>query len=260
MQDSPLRIVYGGDRDISVRVLEFLRGESVRPLVLMVAGEKRASHSHELRTMCSHLPDTMILRGTAFRSDAGRKLLRQLEPDYIICVHFPYLIPKEVLKIPRYGVLNLHPACLPYNRGWHTATWAIMDKTPYGATLHFMSEELDAGDIICRREIRIQPGDTADSLYRRVKRLELEVFKEAWPSLVSGSYHRQPQTSQEGTDHKKEDIKSIQPVDLNMKVVTGDFIRRLRALTTNDVKEAAFFEYDGKKYYLQIKITEDTDG
>jgi methionyl-tRNA formyltransferase len=254
MPDLP-RIVFGGDRDISVRVLRFLLKGNFRPLALLVADEKKATHAGELVKLCPHLDNSRLLSGAEFRREAGIKLLKDLAPDYIICVHFPYVFPPEVLSIPKYGALNLHPAYLPWNRGWHTPTWAIWEEMPYGATLHFMNEEVDTGDIVYQKRMRVRPDDTADSLYRRVLKLEYEAFKEAWPSIVNGTYTRKPQTSNEGSYHRKEDIKSIQRLDLRAVSKTADVIRRLRALTTSDIEEAAYFESDDKKYRVQIKFT-----
>jgi methionyl-tRNA formyltransferase len=250
----PLRIVYAGDRDISVWVLEFILSQGVEPSALLLPHPARASHAGDLLRLCHYLEKRFILCGTAFREPKGLEILKELDPDYIICVHFPYIIPKEVLQIPRIGVLNLHPAFLPYNRGWHTPTWAILEGTPYGATLHFMSEEVDAGDIIHQKELEILPHDTADSLYQRVKRLELEVFREAWPSLVTGSPSRLPQDPTRGTFHKQMDLMEIQELNLDETVRVRDLINRLRALTTNRISEAAYFTLAGKRYRVQIRI------
>ncbi len=255
--ENPLRIVYAGDRDIALWMLRLLISESVHPVALMLAHEERASHARQLLSLCPHVSPDAVFRGDEFKSETAIKRLAELKPDYIISVHFPYLFPKELLAIPTYGTLNLHPAYLPYNRGWHTPTWALWEGTPLGATLHFVSEEVDAGDIIHQEELEIRPDDTADSLYQRVKRLELKVFKEAWPLIVSGKFKRKPQPLGKGTLHKKADIGKIQLIDFDEKVPVGDLIRRLRALTTNKIEEAAYFEVNGRKYRIQVRITEE---
>jgi len=251
-----LRIVYAGDRDISARVLRFLIRKGVSPVALLLPDEMRASHSREL-TSLSHLTSDRILRGQEFKSKEGLGLLKSLKPDYIVSVHFPYIFPKEVLRIPKHGALNLHPAYLPYNRGWNTPTWAIWEGTPYGATLYFMTEEVDAGDIVHQERIEVRPDDTADSLYKRVKRLEFGVFKEAWDMIVNGTYKRKLQQLGRGTLHKRGDIATIQRIDLNEKIKARDLIRKLRALTTNRIDEAAYFEVGGKRYRIQVKIVEE---
>ena len=254
---NPPKIIYAGDRDISVWALEYIIQQGLKPLALLTSDETRATHADELMAHCDYLDKSHILKGNQFRTNEGMKLLEKLSPDYIICVHFPYIIPKDVLEIPKYGVLNLHPAYLPYNRGWHTPTWAIWDNTPYGATLHFMDEMVDAGDIINQKRIEIHPDDTADSLYKRVKLTELEVFKEAFPTLLSCTYNRKPQTIENGSIHKKMDIDSIQFIDLNEQIKVDDLIRQLRALTTNDISESAYFKIKEKSYRIQLHVEED---
>jgi methionyl-tRNA formyltransferase len=188
-------------------------------------------------------------------------LLRHLELDYIIGVHFPYIVPESVLEIPRVGVLNLHPALLPYNRGWHTPSWAILDETPIGATLHFMDSGVDTGDIVAQAELDIRPEDTAHTLYSRLLDLEVELFEQAWPLLASGDPPRRKQSPDEGTNHNRADLfaDSVRRLDLEKSGPVEDTLRTLRALTTNDVGEAAYFETGGRRYRVQVTITPDDD-
>ncbi|MHA2282677.1 MAG: formyltransferase family protein [Planctomycetota bacterium] len=254
-----LRIAFAGDRDIAVWILEFILDQQIRPLALLVPEANKASHDDELVTLCSYLESDQVLRGCRFRQPEGLALLGQLDLDYIIGVHFPYIVPKELLSIPHSGVLNLHPAYLPYNRGWHTPSWAILEETPIGATLHFMDEGIDTGNIVHQERLDVSPGDTANTLYQRLKSLELKVFKEVWPQLVSRSYRRQLQNSTKGSIHKRVELfaEHIQRIDLNGSVGTSDLIKRLRALTTNRIEEAAYYEVDGKRYRIQVFIHEE---
>lgn len=250
METNTPTIIYAGDRDISVWVLEYLLEQGIKPAALLVSSPKKASHADKLKKLCSHLPDDLIFEGKAFREPESMARLAQLKPDYIFGIHFPYIIDKATLDMPNHGVINLHPAYLPYNRGWHTPSWAILDKTPYGATLHFMDEGIDTGDIIHQQQVKLEPEDTANRIYNKVKRLEFDVFKEAWPSLRDFTYNRIKQNPDEGTEHQKKDLASVQPLTDNEQVV----IEKLRALTTNDMKEAAFFEKDGTRYHVQVEI------
>lgn len=255
-----MRIAFAGDRDISVKVLKFILESGVKPLSLLVSDKSRQTHARELIQMCSSFINTnYIFEGSSFRKKKSISMLQQLSLDYIICVHFPYIVPKEILSIPKYGVINLHPAYLPYNRGWHTPTWAILGNTPIGATLHYMDEGIDTGDIIHQKKMDISPGDTADSLYKKLKELEFEVFKEAWQLLVDGVPTRLPQKPGIGTTHKKSDLfqDKIQKIDLDSYIKAEGLIRKLRALTTNDLSEATYFDIGKKRYRIQIKITEE---
>lgn len=253
-----MRFAFAGDRDIAVWTLEFLLAGGWRPEALLLPATSKASHGDRLAELCAYLPAERVFRGKAFRREPALSTLRELDLDLIVGVHFPYIVPPEVLEIPRVGVLNLHPAYLPYNRGWHTPSWAILEGTPIGATLHFMDEGIDTGHVVARRELDVGPGDTADSLYRRVKRLELDVFKEAWPALAAGDITRTGQHPDAGNVHVKEDLldPEFRRIDLDTPTTAGELLRKLRAHTTNDPAEAAFFEQDGKRYRVRVEIEE----
>jgi methionyl-tRNA formyltransferase len=251
------RFAFAGDREVAVRCLAFLVESDARPEALLVSSPDRATHSEELQAISGLGPDR-VLTGKEFREPQGVDLLRSLHLDYVIGVHFPYIVPEAVLSLPRLGVVNLHPAYLPYNRGWHTPSWALLDGTPIGATLHFMDSGVDTGDIVAQTRLEVLPEDTAHTLYQRVLDLEVELFEEAWPLLTSGNPPRTPQAPDEGTRHDRADLgaDTVRRIDLNGPAL--DALRTLRALTTNDLSEAAYFEVEGRRYLVQITISPDS--
>jgi len=248
-----IRYAFAGNREIAVSILQFLVGEGALPHALLLP-DKSDDALHELRTLCPHLPPERVLKGSQFREPDGVALLKSLSLDYLICIHFPFIIPSSVLEIPRIGAINLHPAYLPYNRGWHTPSWAILEGTPFGATLHFMSEGLDEGDVIHQRRIDVGPCETADSLYEAALATETMVFKEAWPSIKDRQPPATPQPDGVGTAHKKADLLSpdIQEIHLDEPATARELIRHLRALTTNRIEEAAYFRVEGGRCRIQI--------
>jgi methionyl-tRNA formyltransferase len=247
------------DRDIGTWVLDFLLTQGVRPLALMVAGEHRASHAEALIAACPFLNPDLVFRGIRFREPSSVEQLRRLNLDYIVGIHFPYVVPKNILAIPGSGFLNLHPAFLPFNRGWHTPSWAILENTPIGATLHFMDEKIDTGDIVYQKRLEVSPGDTAHTLYQRLKKLELETFIEAWPRLAAGDFQRLPQGAEAGSVHNSTNLlqESVQRLDLHRTESVADLLRTLRALTTNRIDEAAYYEVDDRRYRVQVIIHEE---
>lgn len=247
-------IIFAGDRDIAVDVLDFLLEADVNIKALLLPNKETASHAETLRDRCKFLDEKRVLHGETFRKEQGRQIIKEVDPDYIIAAHFSYIVPLEILDIPAHGVVNLHPAYLPYNRGWHTPSWAIWDQTAYGATLHFMEEDIDAGNIINRREIEIHPEDTADSLYARVKTAEYELFRETWPKLATFEYETAPQSEEQATTHKRSDLESIREIYLDEEIMVETLLRKLRALTTNRIDEAAYFVDDGTRYRIQVNV------
>lgn len=247
-----MKFAFAGDRKISCAILKFIISKGFKPSVLFVSDCDKASHDDELIEI-SGLDESLIFRGNEFKNPKVIEFLSSLELDYIFGIHFPYIVPVEILVLPKIGVVNLHPAYLPYNKGWHTPSWAIIEGYPYGATLHFMDESLDEGDIIHQKKMEVYPIDTANSLYKRVLKLEEEVFYEAFDSLVKLKPNRIKQIN-EGTSHQKKDLKSIQKIDFTENSNGIEFINKIRALTTNDQNESAYFILNDKKIGVHINL------
>lgn len=245
-----MKYVFAGDREISVTILEWLISLGYKPSALFISNRLNASHADQLIKL-SNLPENLIFEGNSCNNEKTIQIIDNLNVDYIFGIHFPYIIKKPLLKLPKVGVLNLHPAYLPYNKGWHTPSWAILDGTPYGATLHFMTECLDEGDIIHQKEIEILSSDTANDIYQKTLLLEVSVFKEAFPKILTLKPESIPQ-HENGTSHFKKELSSIQALtDIEKQV-----INKLRALTTNQITEGAYFVENGKKYYVNVTIYE----
>ena len=117
----------------------------------------------------------------------------------------------------------------------------------------FIKSLEDTGDIVHQKQITPEPTDTAHTLYQKLLRLEVEVFKEAWPMLESGNFKRIRQEKTAGTFHKKSDLAKIQGF-LHDDEVLYQSIKVLRALTTNNTDEAAYLNFDGKKYRVQVSV------
>ena len=82
------------------------------------------------------------------------------------------LLPDELVKSRR--VVNSHPGYIPLVRGLDALKWAIYEDLPIGATTHLIGDEVDAGEIIDRREVPIYKNDTFHALAQRV--YETEIF------------------------------------------------------------------------------------
>jgi methionyl-tRNA formyltransferase len=246
------------NRDIGYRVCQRLVDARMPPVALLVppGPEADAAAVAAMRRMIRDVP---VLVGKSFREPAGIAELKAMDIDYLLSIHFPYILPAEVLDIPRIGTLNLHPACLPYNRGWHTPSWAIADQTPYGATLHWVDQGLDTGDIALQRCVKVGAADTAHELYQRVLSAELALLDEAIPAFRTGTLPRIPQSSS-GTCHRTVDLESMRRQNLDESGTKGQLLRRLRALTTNRWDEAAWFEEDGERYLVRVEIRPMTSG
>lgn len=250
-----MNYAFAGDRQISCNILKRLMNKGYNPKYLLVTDGIGSTHAKELIKISKLSEDKIFIGSNVIKDQAKLALLKKENLDYIIGIHYPYIIPSQLLNLPKVGFLNLHPAFLPYNKGWHTPSWAIIDKSPYGATLHFMSEELDKGDIIHQKKIKVDTFDTANTIYQKVLKLEEEVFFEALGELLTLNPNRIVQR-EEGTSYKKSDIEKERLIDLNHIDKTSNLLDKLRALTTNDINEAAFYVENGKKIGVRVVFEE----
>ncbi len=93
-----------------------------------------------------------------------------------------------LLTIPRYGALNMHGSLLPKYRGRVPVNWAVIrGETETGATLHYMVEKPDAGDIVGQQAVPIGPDDTAFDVFGKVTECRgVSTRCYALPSLLRG--------------------------------------------------------------------------
>lgn len=127
-------------------------------------------------------------------------LIRGLAPDLVLSFWYRRLLCRELLEIPRLRGVNLHGSLLPKYRGRNPVNWVLVNgETETGVTLHCMTEEADAGDIVAQRMLPIDPEDTALSLYRKMADLALALFSETYPLLKTGTAPRIPQDSTQAT-------------------------------------------------------------
>lgn len=149
--------------------------------------------------------------GSACREVIDRLGVSITDPNHAdlwISVHCDKIFSKDELAIPKEGVLNLHNSYLPWNRGAHACTWAIVDQTPHGATMHWLDEGIDTGDIFHRERLQLRENESADDLYQRTMELEVKVFRESMRLLLAGNRPRIPQVGI-GSFHKKADFERL---------------------------------------------------
>ncbi|HZO47678.1 MAG TPA: phosphoribosylglycinamide formyltransferase [Xanthobacteraceae bacterium] len=88
-------------------------------------------------------------------------------------------------------MLNIHPALLPAFKGLHTHERAIeAGVKTHGATVHFVSAEMDSGEIIAQAEVPVLTGDTPDTLAARVLEAEHRIYPQALRQVAKQLPHR----------------------------------------------------------------------
>ena len=106
--------------------------------------------------------------------DAGlADAVAAVTPDWVVCAGYMRILGEAFVTRFRGRVLNIHPSLLPKYRGLHTHARALeAGDAEHGASVHFVTPELDAGAAIAQASVPVLAGDTAESLARRVLQVE----------------------------------------------------------------------------------------
>ncbi|MCB0556984.1 MAG: hypothetical protein KDD02_25780 [Phaeodactylibacter sp.] len=125
--------------------------------------------------------------------------LRKMNIDVIIN-QSQSIIKKGLLDIPRIGVINRHNALLPKNRGRLTPFWVLYkEEKETGVSIHFVTEGIDAGDIIIQKKIAVSPKETFNSLVRKNYQVAPIAIIEALDKLEQENMDFLPNTDEEAT-------------------------------------------------------------
>ena len=103
--------------------------------------------------------------------------IESYKPDLVILAGFMRILTPGFVHRFTGRIMNIHPSLLPKYPGLHTHQRAIeAGDTTAGATVHFVTSELDGGPAIIQAEVPVLPGDTEDALAKRVLVQEHQIY------------------------------------------------------------------------------------
>lgn len=105
------------------------------------------------------------------------------QPDLIVLAGFMRVLSGSFIDNTPAPIINLHPALLPAYKGLDTYQRAIQaGERQHGCSIHVVTAELDAGQVLTQGVLHVKPKDTADSLQTRVQKLEHQLLP--WTILL----------------------------------------------------------------------------
>lgn len=175
-----MKIVFLGTPKIAGQVLEKLIPTQYKPQLVITGQDKHSGRSLALKANTVKLVAKKHNIAISYKmSDINKNF------DLAILVAYGHIIPNEILRLPKFGFVNIHPSLLPKYRGPSPITSAILagDKTS-GVTLIVLDSELDHGPIIAQKELPITETDTHDSLAKKLAILGSKLIIETLPDFL----------------------------------------------------------------------------
>ncbi len=169
-----LRIVFMGTPQFAIPILDDLIKSEFKPMAVVTAPDKPTGRNQEIIP-----PPVKVLvqnyQIPAWQPETKEELVAQttsLKPDLIIISAYGKILPKEVLMLPKYGSINVHPSLLPKYRGPSPIQFAILngDKET-GASIMLMNEKIDEGPILAQQSVAIEKKENYQSLEQKLSAL-----------------------------------------------------------------------------------------
>ncbi len=182
-------LVSGGGTNLQAIIDDVRQGELAVDLCGVMADKPDA---YGLTRAANADIETVIVDYAAYadRDTAESALhdeLTKMSPDIVVLAGFMRILPDRIVRDFEGRMLNVHPSLLPRYPGLDTYRRALSAGDEWhGSTVHFVTPELDAGPAIIQYRVRINAGETVESLSRRVQRGEYLIYPKAIGWLAEG--------------------------------------------------------------------------
>jgi methionyl-tRNA formyltransferase len=258
---SEKKIVFMGSPDFALSTLRVLYANY--PVVGVVtqpdraAGRGRELKPPPVKSLASEL-GIPVIQPENLRQPEAMEQLRAWAPDVIVVAAFGQILKQDVLDLPEFGCINVHASLLPRWRGAAPINAAILHGDEQtGVTIMKMDAGLDTGPILSQRSVRIEPEETAGSLFEKLSTLGADLLLDTLPKYFSGEITPRPQP-EEGVTYagmmKKEEGR------LDFSQSARELERKVRAFNP---WPGAYFKWDGnllKVHWASIGMGEMREG
>jgi len=218
MENSEIQIVFIGTPEFGAKIL---KGLTHRPVLVITVPDKPVGRKKILT------PSPVKKQAELFNIPVEYDLNKIKDVDLIITAAYGKIIPKDILDIPKYGAINIHPSLLPKHRGPSPIQITILngDKST-GVSIMLMDEEIDHGPIISSIEFPINKDYTYSELDSTLAEEAVKLLINTIPKWINKDIQARPQ------DHSKATYTKIikkEDGEIDWKKTPQEIERQIRA-------------------------------
>ena len=228
-----VRTVFMGTPQFAVTILESLLRSSHRVVAVYTqpdkpAGRGRPVVSSPVKQLALERQIPTIQPET-FGSSKIVDKLASFQPELIVVTAFGFILPREVLSLPKFACLNVHPSLLPRHRGPSPVTNAILRGDELtGVTIMLMDAGLDTGPILAQEKVGISCTDTTGSLGAKLGDVGARLLLQTLPGWLGGDLRPQAQDESEATYSK---LITSEDAEIDWGLSAVELWRMVRAYT-----------------------------
>jgi methionyl-tRNA formyltransferase len=163
---------------------------------------------HSVTSLC-HAYDVPVRIEKNVNKDELIQHARSLDIDLILSISCGQILTSDLLSLPSKGAINIHGSLLPEYRGRATAFWVLYhDESFSGVTAHYMTDDLDGGDIIKQKQFPIADSDTMHDVYNKIVDTGSELALDVVELVRNGAAEPEPNPSDHGEYFSLPDAKA----------------------------------------------------
>jgi len=192
-------IVIFGCRKITIDIIDYIVNNHTEHNIVGVINHDFERDRVYYKKLVSEKCKKLNIPTIRFDKKISTKVIRDMNPDIIFSLYYRLILSQEVLDIPSLGCINVHPGYLPKDRGPAPSLWNILNGDKFaGITAHYMTKEIDAGDIIDQERICID-GMTGFELNKKLMGIGTNLIVKNFESIINGTAKRTPQNHNNAT-------------------------------------------------------------
>ena len=191
-----MRIALVGAVESTLCAMRALTDSGQPPVLVATLREDLAGRHSDFVDLAPYAAghDIALTRVRNINDDDAIAAMRAASPDYIFVIGWSQICRDEFMDIAPGKVIGYHPAPLPRMRGRAVLPWTILnDEKITGATLFWMDQGVDTGDILAQRFFHVAPRETARTLYDKHMAALDAMVRDCLAELGSNAPRRDPQ-------------------------------------------------------------------
>lgn len=201
---SAMRIVFMGTDEFALPAMDSLVSGEYDVAAVYTQPDKPAGRGRGLISPAvkkkAHTLGLPVYQPLSLKQPEEKERLADLSPEVIIVAAYGQILPRNILDIPPFGCLNIHPSLLPRHRGPSPVAAAILagDETT-GVSLMLLDEGMDTGPVLAQQQIPASPQDTTGSLTAKLSQTGAQLLLENLPLWIEGDLTPAPQDTEKAT-------------------------------------------------------------
>lgn len=196
-------IIFIGTGSLGLPTLEALAVDQQYNIKLVVTSDFSATSRKEKKNLIEEAAkkyNLPVLKTKNINSPESIVKIKKANPEVAIMADFGQIIKSEIINLPKFGVINIHPSLLPRHRGPSPIQQTILKgDTKTGVTLIVANEKMDAGDTVSQLIVKLTGSETSTILKDYLANASASLVLNSLPYYLAGDLKPHPQKHDKAT-------------------------------------------------------------